>query len=88
MMESMDASLIAPMASSLIQPVASSLLNVINGKGSGSGFLPLLTLLLMMRVLREGVRGAGKRYNNMDYIHKTLIKLFSSAPSFKQYQDY
>ena len=85
MMESMDASLIAPMASSLIQPAASSLLNVINGKGSGSGFLPLL---LMMTVLREGVRGAGKRYNNMDYIHKTLIKLFSSAPSFKQYQDY
>ena len=53
------ASLIAPMASSLIQPVASSLMNAITRKGQG-GFLPLLALPLMMRVLEKEVRRAGR----------------------------
>ena len=54
------ASLIAPMASSLIQPVASSLMNAITRKGQEGGFLPLLALPLMMRVLEKEVRRAGR----------------------------
>ena len=49
-----------PMASSLIQPVASSLINAIAGKGQEYGFLPLLALSLMKKVLGNGVRRAGK----------------------------
>ena len=47
------------------------------GKGQEAGFLPLLALPLMMKVLRKDVtRGrnvvkrSGKRYNNMDHIDK------------------
>ena len=56
----MAARLIVPMASSLIQPVASSLINAIAGKGQEYGFLPLLALSLMKKVLGNGVRRAGK----------------------------
>ena len=48
--------MIAPMASSLIQPISSSLINHITGKGQEGGFLPLLPLPLMMKVLGTGVR--------------------------------
>ena len=58
----MAASLKAPMASSLIQPVASSLINAIlekgvvrARKGQESGFLPLLALPIIMKVLGKGV---------------------------------
>ena len=50
------------MASSLIQPIAPSLINSITGKGQEGGFLPLLALLLMMKVLEKGVRSAGRGY--------------------------
>ena len=58
----MAASLIASMASLLIQPVASSLI----GKGQEGGFLPLLVLPLMIKVLGKGDTRAGRKYNNMD----------------------
>ena len=61
----MAAWLIVPMASSLIEPVASSLINAIAGKGQEYGFLPLLALPLMKKVLGKGVRRAGKEYNSM-----------------------
>ena len=70
------ASLIAPMASSLMQPIASSLINSITGKGQEGGFLLLLSLSLMMKVLGKGVRTAGRGY---------MIKMFSSPTSFEQY---
>ena len=61
----MPASLIAPMASSLMHPVASSLINAITEKGvmrarkrQEAGFLPSLTLSLMMKVLGKRVRRA------------------------------
>ena len=60
--------MIKTMAASLIQPVASSLINSITGKGQERGFLPLLALSLMIKVLEKGVRRAGRRYNNMDHI--------------------
>ena len=54
----MAASLIAPMVSSLIQTVTSSFINVISEKiamtarkGQDGGFIPLLTLALMIEVL-------------------------------------
>ena len=53
----MAASLVAPMAPSLIKSVACSLINVITGKGvvraegQEGGFLLLLALPLMMKVL-------------------------------------
>ena len=65
MMSPMAASLIAPMASSLIQPAASSLINALTGTRQEGGFLPLLALLLMMKVLGKGIRRAGRVYNNM-----------------------
>ena len=61
----MAASLIALMASSVIQPAAFSLINTITGKGQESGFLPLLALPLMMKVLGKGIRRAGRGYDNM-----------------------
>ena len=84
MMATMAASMIAPMA--LIQPVASSLTSVMFGKGittagnvQEGGFLPLLTLPSMMKVLRKGVtragkgvRRAGKGCNNMDHKDKNI----------------
>ena len=66
MVASMTVSLVAPMASSLIQPADSSLINGIFGKGQKGGFLPLLPLPLMMKVLGKRLRTAGERYNNMD----------------------
>ena len=62
----MTVSLITPTDPSLIQFVSSSLINAITGKGKEGGFLPLLALLLMMKVLGKGVRKVGKGYNNMD----------------------
>ena len=84
MMATMAASMIAPMA--LIQPMASSLTSVMFGKGvttagnvQEGGFLPLLTLPSMMKVLRKGatragkgVRRAGKGCNNMDHMDKNI----------------
>ena len=58
---------IEPMASLWMQPVASSLINAISRKGQEVGFLPLLALALMMKVLgREVVRAGRECYNNMD----------------------
>ena len=71
----MTASLIPPMDSSLIQPVASLIINFITGKGQKAqkgGFLPLLALSLMMKVLGRGVTRAGNGYNNMNNIHKKI----------------
>ena len=53
MMAPMAASLLASMVSSLIQPVTSSLINAITRKG---GFLPLLALPLMIKVLGKEVK--------------------------------
>ena len=61
------ASLIAPMASSLIQPIASSLINSITGKGQEGGFLRLLTLPLVMKVLGKGVRTTGRGYMHKNF---------------------
>ena len=61
------ASLIAPMASSLMQHIASSLINSITGKGQEGGFLLLLALSLMMKVLGKGVRRAGRGYMNKNF---------------------
>ena len=66
------ASLIAPMTFPLMQPVASSLTNAITEKRQEGGFLPLLALPLMIKVLGKGVRSAGKEYNNMDKMDKTF----------------
>ena len=76
MMALMAASFIAPMASSLMQPITSSLINSITAKGQEGGFLPLLALPLIMKVLGKGVRRAARGYMN------------KNAPSFKQYRDY
>ena len=59
MVAPMAASLIAPRVSSLIQPVASWLINAITWKGQEGGYLPLLALPLMMKVLGKWVRRAG-----------------------------
>ena len=64
--ESMSDSFIEPIASSLIPPAGSSLITTITWQGKEGGFLPLFTLSLMMKFLGKGVRGAGRRYNNMD----------------------
>ena len=66
LMVSMAASLIAPVASSLTQLVTSLLINAITGKRLEDGFLPLLTLLLIMKVLGKEVTRAGRGYKNMD----------------------
>ena len=62
MMVPMAVSLIAPIASSLIKPVTCSLINNISGKGvmrvgkgQEGGFLPLLALPLIMKVLQIGI---------------------------------
>ena len=77
MMASMAASLIEPMASLLIQPVTSSLINAISGKRviragrrHKGGFLSLLALPLMMKVLGKRATRAGKGYNNMNHMAK------------------
>ena len=76
MMAPMAASLIALMVCPLIQSSVSSLINAITGKGNKSGFLPLLALPLMIKVMSgkvvrragKGVRSAGRGYSNMDKI--------------------
>ena len=44
------------MITPLIQPVASSFINAITVKGEKGGFLPLLTLPFMIKVLGKGVK--------------------------------
>ena len=73
----MAPSLIAPMASSLMQPAASSLINPLTGKRviragnrKEGGFLRLLALPFKMKVLRKGVKLAGRRYHNIDHMDK------------------
>ena len=61
------APLIAPMGSSLIQPITSLLISCITGKGQEDGFLQLLALPLMMKVLAEGIRRAGRGYMNKHF---------------------
>ena len=72
----MAASLIATTAFSLIQPSVSSLINTISGKGvmrlekrKKCGYLLLLTLLLMMKILGKRVTRAGKGYK-MHHMNK------------------
>ena len=79
MMALMNACLIEIMVSSLIQPATSSFINAVTGKwvrkagiGQEGGFVPLLALELMMKVLGRGVRGTGRRYNNMDHMDKSF----------------
>ena len=71
--------------------MASSFINAISEKGvmkareaTESGFLLLLGLLLMMKVLGKIVTRAVKRYYKMDYMDKNFW--FSSI--LKQYQEY
>ena len=74
----MAASSIALMTSSMMQLVVSSLINAITakavkraGKRNKGGFLPLLTLPLMMKgILRKGVTPAGRGYNKMEHMDK------------------
>ena len=73
MMGPMTTSLMAVIAYSLTQHVASSLINSITGKRQEGGFLPLLALPLMMKVLGKGVRRAGRGYMNKNFqFHCTL----------------
>ena len=69
----MAASLIAPIASSLIVPIASLLINATTGKGvmrarkwKEGEILSLLALILMMKVLENGIKRDGRGCNNMD----------------------
>ena len=55
------------MTVSLIATMASSLINYITGKGQEGGFLTLLALPLMTKVLGEGVRRAGRGYMNKNF---------------------
>ena len=78
-MTPMAAPVIAAIASSLIQPVASSFIKVISvkgvtkaGKEQEGGFLPLLALPLMMKILGKGATRTGRRYNNMDCMNKNF----------------
>ena len=67
MMAPRAAPLIAPMGSSLIQPITSLLISCITGKGQEDEFLQLLALPLMMKVLAEGIRRAGRGYMNKHF---------------------
>ena len=67
------------MASSLKQSVASSSINAITRKkvmiavkGQEGGFLPLLALLLMKKVLGKGIRRTVKRYSNINHLDKSF----------------
>ena len=87
-MQPMAASLIASMVSLLIKPVGCSMINAITGKGVMStgkgqedGFLPLIILPLMMKVLGKIFRRGGRGWI-------IWIKIFSPAQSFNQYHDY
>ena len=61
------------MAALMILPMDSALICTITrkgvmraGEGQESGFLSLLGLPLIIKVLGKGFTGAGKGYNNMD----------------------
>ena len=63
----------------MIQPVTSLLINAITekgimrpGKGQEGGFLPLLELPLMMKVLSTWFTRAGRKCNNMDHMDKNI----------------
>ena len=60
------ASLVAPMASSLIQPMVSSWINAITRKEQEDGFLPLLVLSSIMKILGKRFIRAKRGYNNRD----------------------
>ena len=79
MMALMNACLIEITVSSLIQSATSSFINAVTGKwvrkagiGQEGGFVPLLALELMMKVLGRGVRGTGRGYNDMDHMDKSF----------------
>ena len=55
------------MVVSLIATMASSLINSITGKGQEGGFLTLLALPLMMKVLGKGLRRARRGYMNKNF---------------------
>ena len=87
----MAASLIAPMVPSLMQSFASSLKNAITGKGvrrtgkgQKCGFLSLLALPLMMKVLEK------ESQEQEEHMARWIIyiKIFSPTPFFKQYRYY
>ena len=84
----MTALLIAPMASSLIQPMASWLINTITGKGAKCRFLSLLAFPFLMKILGRGVTRSGNGVRRVGRGYNKWIKVFISAPSFKQYRDY
>ena len=72
-----DCFIVAPMDFSLIQNVTSLLINTISGKGvmrtgkgQGDGFVLLLALSLIMKVLGKEVTRARTGYNNTDYMDK------------------
>ena len=72
--------MMAPMSASLIQLVAPSLIKAMTVKGQEEGFVLLLALPLMMKVLGKVVRRAGRGYNNTD-------RTFIPTPPFNQYRD-
>ena len=54
--------MVAPMAASMVQPVAFFFINAVTRKRQEGGFLPLLALLLMMKVLGKEDKRAGRGY--------------------------
>ena len=87
-MSPMSASLITPMAFSLIVPLTSSLIKGFFGKGVNEKqedvFFPLLTAPLLLK----GIFGKELQGMEEDMIIPILsIKIFTSARSFRQYQD-
>ena len=66
MMAPMAASLIASLALLLTQPVAFSLINPITRKRQEDGFLPVLTLVLMMKAPVKVARRTASGDKHMD----------------------
>ena len=58
--------MMVPMVPSLIVSRAFLLSNATTGKGQEGGFLPLLALPLIMKVLEKRVRVAERRYDNIN----------------------
>ena len=58
--------MMVPMVPSLIVSIALLLSNATTGKGQEGGFLPLLALPLIMKVLEKRVRVAERRYDNIN----------------------
>ena len=60
----------------MIQPVAFPMINAAFGKGvmtvRKGGFLLLLALPLIMKVLEKGVTSAGRWYNKLDHIVRSF----------------